>query len=125
MLSFEDKGNFVIDNIKFSILMKYNIKAIYKLYMYFCKRFPKLLNQFYKYSLIGGKTMTKQLLISQHEIEQLITMKEVVDICDRTFQDMGKERTVTPAKIVLDLGEGGGYPNYEGFMNAMPSYVGW
>lgn len=69
--------------------------------------------------------LNKQLLISQKEVKELITMKEVVDICDKTFQDIGKGKTLNPAKVVLDLGEEGGYPNYEGFMNAMPSYVGW
>lgn len=69
--------------------------------------------------------MSKQILLKQDEIKQLITMKEVVDICDRTFQDMGNEKTINPPKVVLDLGEEGGYPNYEGFMNAMPAYVGW
>lgn len=69
--------------------------------------------------------MEKQILLTQEEIKGIISMEEVVEICDRTFQDMGKGKTINPAKVVLDLGEEGGYPDYEGFMNAMPSYVGW
>lgn len=65
------------------------------------------------------------LLLTQSEIESLITMREVVAICDQTFQDMGKGGTVNPAKLGLDLGEKNAYPPYDGFMNAMPAYVGW
>src|SRR5690625_5141723 len=72
-----------------------------------------------------GTEMEKQILLTQDEVKSVITMEEVVDICDRTFEDMGNGKTINPAKVVLDLGEEGGYPHYEGFMNAMPSYVGW
>lgn len=65
------------------------------------------------------------ILLSQEKVKSLITMKEAVDICDKTFQGMGEGTVINPTKLTLDLGEVSSYPAYEGFMNAMPSYVGW
>ncbi|MGE3497665.1 MAG: ornithine cyclodeaminase family protein [Candidatus Binatia bacterium] len=65
------------------------------------------------------------LLLSQSDIEQVITMKDVVEIVEKTFKDMGEGRVVNPTKVGLDLGETAAWPPYKGFMNAMPAYVGW
>jgi ornithine cyclodeaminase/alanine dehydrogenase len=51
-------------------------------------------------------------------------MKDVVEICDKTFEGFGSGTTINPTKVTLDLGETSDYPPYEGFMNAMPAYVG-
>lgn len=64
-------------------------------------------------------------LLNVSDIASRITMREVLDICDRTFRDMGEGGTVNPPKLGLDLGETSSHPPYEGFMNAMPAYVGW
>lgn len=69
--------------------------------------------------------MEQTLLLNQEEIKELVTMKDVVNIVDKTFQDMGNNKTVNPTKVLLDLGETAAYPPYEGFMNAMPAFVGW
>jgi|SRR5699024_7709129 len=69
--------------------------------------------------------MDNTLLLNQDTVKQLITMEEVVTICDKTFKDMGEKKTVNPTKVLLDLGENSKYPPYQGFMNAMPSYIGW
>lgn len=69
--------------------------------------------------------MEDTLLLKQKEIKELVSMKDVVDLVDKTFQDMGNEQTVNPTKVLLDLGETALYPPYEGFMNAMPAFVGW
>jgi len=52
-------------------------------------------------------------------------MEDVVEICDKTFVGFGEGTTICPTKVGLDLGETATYPPYEGFMNAMPAYVGW
>jgi len=65
------------------------------------------------------------LLIGQDEIKELVSMKEVVEICDKTFQGMGEGTVINPTKVLLDLGETNPYPPYKGFMNAMPAYIGW
>ncbi len=64
-------------------------------------------------------------LLSQSDIEQVLTMKDVVETVDRTFQDFGEGKTINPPKVGLDLGETADFPPYDGFMNAMPAYVGW
>jgi len=65
------------------------------------------------------------LLLSQKEVEELITMRDVVEIVEKTFRGMGEGTVVNPTKVGLDLGETAAWPPYKGFMNAMPAYVGW
>lgn len=65
------------------------------------------------------------LLLSQKEIEDLLSMKDVVEIVEKTFRGMGEGTVVNPTKVGLDLGEIAPWPPYRGFMNAMPAYVGW
>ncbi len=69
--------------------------------------------------------LEKTMLLSQSDIEAVLTMKDVVEICDKTFMGFGEGTTICPTKVGLDLGETAAYPPYEGFMNAMPAYVGW
>ncbi len=65
------------------------------------------------------------VLLSKSDIEQLVTQKDVVEIVDKTFQGMGEGKVINPAKVGLDLGEVAPWPPYQGFMNAMPAYIGW
>lgn len=65
------------------------------------------------------------LLLTQEEVKSLFTMKDVVDAVNKTYIRLGDGTTINPTKITLDLGESSPYPAYEGYMNAMPAYVGW
>ena len=65
------------------------------------------------------------VLLSRSEVKSLMTMKEVVEIAEKTFKGFGEGTTINPTKVGLDLGETAECPPYEGFMNAMPAYVGW
>ncbi|MEL7648704.1 MAG: ornithine cyclodeaminase family protein [Sedimentibacter sp.] len=65
------------------------------------------------------------ILLSQEQIKELISMKEVVEICDKTFQGFGEGTVINPTKVNLDLGETSSFPPYNGFMNAMPAFIGW
>ena len=67
----------------------------------------------------------KTILLNQNQIKELITMKEVVDICEKTFKGLGEGTVINPTKVNLDLGETSEFPPYKGFMNAMPAYIGW
>ncbi len=69
--------------------------------------------------------MFETRLLSQKEVQRLITMKDVVEAVEKTFRGMGEGTVVNPTKVGLDLGETASFPPYEGFMNAMPAYVGW
>jgi ornithine cyclodeaminase/alanine dehydrogenase len=65
------------------------------------------------------------VLLSQQDIQQVVTMKDVVEIVEKTFKGMGEGTVINPTKVGLDLGESAAWPPYKGFMNAMPAYVGW
>ena len=69
------------------------------------------------------KTNSETVLLSQDDIKKVITMKDVVDIVDKTFKGFGEGTTINPTKVTLDLGETAIYPPYSGYMNAMPAYV--
>ena len=64
-------------------------------------------------------------LLSNLDVEKLVSFEEVVDTVEKTWSESARGRVVNPAKLGLDLGESGAWPNYNGFMNAMPAYVGW
>lgn len=65
------------------------------------------------------------ILLSKSDIEQVITEKDVIEIVDKTFKGFGEGKVINPTKVGLDLGEMAKWPPYQGFMNAMPAYVGW
>jgi ornithine cyclodeaminase/alanine dehydrogenase len=65
------------------------------------------------------------VLLSKSDIEKVMTMKEVVEIVDKTYIGFGEGKVINPTKVGLDLGETAVWPPYKGFMNAMPAYVGW
>ncbi|MEZ3486283.1 MAG: ornithine cyclodeaminase family protein [Lachnospiraceae bacterium] len=65
------------------------------------------------------------MLLNQKDIDSLLTMKDIVEIVDKTYVGFGKGTTINPTKVNLDLGETAEYPPYQGFMNAMPAFVGW
>ena len=65
------------------------------------------------------------LLLSKADIEKVMTMKDVVEIIDKTYIGFGEGKVSNPTKVGLDLGETAAWPPYKGFMNAMPAYVGW
>ena len=67
----------------------------------------------------------KTRLLSQDMIKSLITMKDVVDVVEKTYHGMGEGTVINPAKVNLDLGETAEYPPYKGFMNAMPAFIGF
>lgn len=67
----------------------------------------------------------KTLLLSESDILEVLTMRDVIECCDKTFQGFGQGTTINPTKVTLDLGENAPFPAYEGFMNAMPAYIGW
>jgi len=67
----------------------------------------------------------KTVLLSKSDIEKVMTMKEVVEIVDKTYVGFGEGKVINPTKVGLDLGETAEWPPYKGFMNAMPAYVGW
>lgn len=67
----------------------------------------------------------KTLLLGKSDIEKLISFKEVVEICDKTFHGLGDGTVLNPAKVNLNLGDSATFPPYNASMNAMPAYIGW
>lgn len=65
------------------------------------------------------------LLLTQSEVKELISIREINMLIDQTFKGFGDGTVKNPMKLSLDLGETGNWPHYDGFMNAMPAYVGF
>ena len=51
------------------------------------------------------------MLLSQKEIQSLVTVKDIVECVDKTFQGMGNGTVVNPTKVNLDLGEAAAFPS--------------
>ena len=64
-------------------------------------------------------------LFSKSDIEKVMTMKEVVEIVDKTFIGFGEGKVINPTKVNLDFGDADRWPHHNSNMNAMPAYVGW
>jgi alanine dehydrogenase len=63
-----------------------------------------------------GEFSMKTVLLSQEEVKSLITMKEAVEICDKTFQGMGEGTVINPTKLTLDLGD---FRQYEWYRRSL------
>lgn len=64
------------------------------------------------------------LLITEEHVKSLLDMPTVLKIVEEVYRSHGQGKVVMPAKITLDLGESNPWPPYNGFMNAMPAYLG-
>lgn len=65
------------------------------------------------------------LLLNETMVKELLNMKDYIEIVDKVYQGLNNGTITNPEKLSLDLGETGDYPYYEGFVNAMPAYIGW
>lgn len=65
------------------------------------------------------------LLISQEDVKDILTMKDVVEACEKTFENWGEGKVVCPTKVSLELGEDAEWPPYRNGLNAMPAYIDW
>ncbi len=48
------------------------------------------------------------LLLTEKDVADLLTMKDVVDACEKTFANWGEGKVVCPSKVTLELGEDAG-----------------
>lgn len=64
------------------------------------------------------------LLLNESTIKKLLNMKDYIEITHKVYQGMNDRTVINPQKLTLDLGETGDYPYYDGFVNAMPAYIG-
>lgn len=65
------------------------------------------------------------LLLTKKDVEELLTMKDVVEACEKTFADWGEGKVVCPSKVTLELGEDAEWPPFRNGLNAMPAYINW
>jgi ornithine cyclodeaminase/alanine dehydrogenase-like protein (mu-crystallin family) len=66
----------------------------------------------------------KTLLLSQTDVASLLSLEDVLVAIEDALRAHGEERVRLPAKVSLDLGEGGDWPHHNAFLNAMPAYLG-
>lgn len=65
------------------------------------------------------------LLLTEKDVADLLTMKDVVDACEKTFANWGEGKVVCPSKVTLELGEDAEWPPFRNGLNAMPAYIDW
>ena len=59
----------------------------------------------------------KTLLINKSEIEELLSLRDVLRVVEKAFKLKAQGKTIMPAKIYLEL------PEYQGDFRAMPAYI--
>lgn len=69
--------------------------------------------------------MWETSLISSERVKEALTMEETIQAVEKTYSEYQKGRVLNPSKLTLDLGESGGWPHFDSFINAMPAYVDW
>ena len=65
----------------------------------------------------------KTRLLSKKQMQGLLSMKEVVELCARTFEDEARGGVDCPAKVPTHLQGPEGQP--AGTVSVMPAFVGW
>ena len=70
--------------------------------------------------------MMNTILLKESEIKKLVSMRDIIEIVDKTFVDLGEGKTINPSKLNLNLGdsEPTNLP-YKASLNAMPAYIAW
>ena len=63
--------------------------------------------------------MSKSLIITQQDVKENISLKEVIEIVDKTYHWYGEGEIIMPSKITLNM-DSLGLPNW---FNSMPAYI--
>lgn len=70
------------------------------------------------------KDNQETILINQSTIKKYVNMDIAIELVRKAYKGMGDGTTKNPRKVNLDLGESDPYPDHDGFLNAMPAYIG-
>lgn len=65
------------------------------------------------------------LLLSNKDVEGLLAWDDIFKTVEKTWSEYALGKVLNPTKLGLDLGETGGWPYRNAFMNAMPAYIGY
>jgi len=60
----------------------------------------------------------KILFLNEREVKTLLTPQKVLDLVEISLADFAKGDSVNPVKLHLPM-----YPDYDGYINSMPSYI--
>lgn len=64
------------------------------------------------------------LLLDQEMVKKLLTIQDINQAVNETFKGYGQGKVKNPTKVTLDIGQSDDWPAYDGFINAMPAYLG-
>jgi len=64
-----------------------------------------------------GSTVPKTLLLSRQQIEEFLSMNEVLNVVGNAFKLKAQGKAIMPPKLYLDV------PEYQGDFRAMPAYI--
>jgi ornithine cyclodeaminase/alanine dehydrogenase len=69
-------------------------------------------------------TEKETLMMSKGQVAQAVTSVDIIKTIEEVLAGHSQGTVVLPPKISLNLGEDGNWPHYNGFINAMPGYIG-
>lgn len=64
------------------------------------------------------------LILSKSQVARAAAKVDILKTVEEVLAGHGLGTVLLPPKISLNLGEDGNWPNYDGYLNAMPAYVG-
>lgn len=67
---------------------------------------------------------SETLILTKKQVSQCLNISEVIEIAEETLKAHGEKKVILPPKVSLSLGDKGGWPNHNAYINAMPAYVG-
>ncbi|MCI5775122.1 MAG: ornithine cyclodeaminase family protein [Aerococcus sp.] len=66
----------------------------------------------------------KTLLLKREDLQQILTTRDINDAVYDVFVQYGEDKVKNPTKVTLDLGQSDDWPAYDGYVNALPAYLG-
>ena len=64
-------------------------------------------------------------LLSESDIRAALNVGEALQVVERTYVEMSRDRVLNPAKLSMHIGDDGNWPNKNAFSIDMPAYVDW
>lgn len=64
-------------------------------------------------------------LLSEADIRAALDVEDSLSVVERTYSEINRNRVLNPAKLSMQMGDDGEWPNRNAFSINMPAYVDW
>jgi len=68
---------------------------------------------------------TSTKLLSESDVADALDVEDALNVVERTYVEIRRDRVVNPAKLSMHMGDDGEWPHRNAFSIDMPAYVDW